>query len=65
MKDKNNDKTLNIVTRMFNISDKLSDQFILFPASETECGVFPDIETMKVSTEFILHSPLVNFFKQI
>jgi hypothetical protein len=46
---------------MFNMSEELSDQFVLFPASKPECGVFPDIETMKVSTEFILHSPLVKF----
>ena len=43
------------------MSEELSDQFILFPASEPECGVFPGIEKMKVSIEFILYSPLVKF----
>ena len=46
---------------MLNLSEEISDQFILFPASETECGVFPDIETMKVNTEFILNSHLAKF----
>ena len=46
---------------MLNLSEEISDQFILFPASETECGVFPDIETLKVSLEFTLYSPLAKF----
>ena len=46
---------------MLNLSEEISDQFILFPASETECGVFPDIETLKVSLEFTLHSHMNKF----
>ena len=43
---------------MLNLSEDISD---LFPASKTECGIFPDIETLKVSLEFTLHSHMNKF----